>query len=165
MNRYEKDFTIHLGALGEDTYENETGAGIDASEETVEFESPRREEVKSMEEDFMDIRGELSEDDGISAKKGTKAEKESQINEIDLSSPSDANCDSDEPFIDASKIHPEILQKFLDDFHLKMEDLPYLHSMEDVIELSEIRYRKMHPEIFEKPFSERAARAIYRLHL
>ena len=108
----------------------------------------------------------FTEEDLIAEEPKTKKEAaRSNPNErhIDLSSP--AQETSDEPFIDASKIHPEILQDLLDKFHLTVEDLPYLHSLEDVIELSQIRYRKMHPEIFEKPFTEREARAIYRLHL
>ena len=110
---------------------------------------------------------ELFTDEDLIAEEKQKAEKTARANpnerHIDLSSPRQEV--SDEPFIDASKVHPEILQDLLDKFHLTVDDLPYLHSLEDVMELSQIRYRKMHPEIFEKPFTEREARANYRLHL
>ena len=109
---------------------------------------------------------ELFTDEDLIAEETPKKEAlkaNSNERHIDLSSPRQEV--SDEPFIDASKVHPEILQDLLDKFHLTVDDLPYLHSLEDVMELSQIRYRKMHPEIFEKPFTEREARAIYRLHL
>ena len=91
-----------------------------------------------------------------------KTSARSNQREIDLSSPEQET--TDEPFIDPSKVHPEILQKFLDDYRLKKEDLPYLHSMEDVINLFNIRVAKELDEE-EDPFSERTMGIINSYHL
>ena len=104
----------------------------------------------------------FTEDDLIAEEPKKEARTNPNERHIDLSSPEQET--PDEPFIDPSKVHPEILQKFLDDYRLKKEDLPYLHSMEDVINLFNIRVAKELEEE-EDPFSERTMGIINSYHL